>query len=131
MKKILIIDDSETFVKILSDYLPEDRYMVLSAENGKVGLQKIKEEKPDLIILDMLMPEMGGWDFLQEINKEDGESRTPILIASQTSEMDKVSKEIELSVQAGVKGYIVKADESLESILRKIDKTFEEEEKGE
>ena len=56
MKKILIIDDDDVFVKTLSDSLSKEKYIVVRAQDGEDGLEKIGKEKPDIIILDLIMP---------------------------------------------------------------------------
>ena len=122
MKKILIIDDDTVFSKTLSDYLPQEKYTVVTATNGKEGLEKINSEKPDLVLLDMSMPEMNGIEMLKEINKEG--LRVPILIASQVSQMEVISKGIEEGFEAGVKGYILKSSETPEMIVKTIEKTL-------
>ncbi|MBU1557693.1 response regulator transcription factor [Patescibacteria group bacterium] len=122
MKKILIIDDDATFRKTLSDSLSPDKYIVSTAVNGKDGLEKIKNDKPDLIILDISMPEMGGIELLQNLKEES--INVPILIASQLSQIEVVSESIETGVNIGVKGYILKASESLDMIIQTIEKTL-------
>lgn len=122
MKKILIIDDDATFRKTLSDSLSPDKYIVSTAVNAKDGLEKIKNDKPDLIILDISMPEMGGIELLQNLKEES--INVPILIASQLSQIEVVSESIETGVNIGVKGYILKASESLDMIIQTIEKTL-------
>ncbi len=123
MKKILIIDDDEIFVKTLTDSLSSEKYTVSSAVNGKDGLEKIDKEKPDLIILDMSMPEMNGIEFLKNLkNSDKGMPNIPILIASQVSQAEVMSKSLEEGFEVGVKGYILKSSESLEMIKQTIEK---------
>jgi len=124
MKKILIIDDNASFRKTLSDVLISKNYHVSNALNGIEGLEKIDKEKPDLIILDISMPEMGGIEFLEKINQEG--PHIPILIASQVSQIDTVSESLAKGVSVGVKGYILKSSESFETILQTIEKTLKE-----
>ena len=61
-KKILIIDDTEFMTKLISDILKNAGYDVVSASDGKQGIQKVREEKPDLVILDVIMPGMDGYE---------------------------------------------------------------------
>ncbi|MEW6375297.1 MAG: response regulator [Thermodesulfobacteriota bacterium] len=68
-KTILIVDDEKELCKILSDSLSQDRYRVLVAFNGKIALQLVKEEKPDLILLDIKMPRMNGIEVLKKVKK--------------------------------------------------------------
>ncbi len=120
LKKILIIDDDKIFSKVLKDAftsIADNDYIVVIAHDGEEGFEKAKEEKPDLIILDLMMPKVGGIDFLKKMKEHDGAISIPILISSQISDIEKISEGIEL----GIKGYIVKADYSLESIIKQVE----------
>jgi DNA-binding NtrC family response regulator len=68
-KTILIVDDEKDLCTILSDSLSRDRYRVVTAFNGKMGLQLVEKEKPDLILLDIKMPGMDGIEVLRKIKK--------------------------------------------------------------
>ncbi len=68
-KTILIVDDEKDFCTVLSDSLSRDRYRVITAFNGKMALQLVKKEKPDLILLDIKMPGMDGIEVLRKIKK--------------------------------------------------------------
>lgn len=123
MKKILIIDDDLLFARTLADALTAKRYNVSLAKDGEEGL-KIKEaESPDLILLDLRMPKMGGLEFLKAIqakSQSKGFLPTPILILSNLAGSDTISEGIAL----GVRGYIVKSDESIEEIVLDVEKTL-------
>jgi CheY-like chemotaxis protein len=125
MKKILIIDDDDVFAKTLSDSLSKEKYIVVRAQDGEDGLEKIEKEKPDIIILDLIMPKMGGLDFLKALKKKGGNQKIPILISSQLSKMKDISEGVVLGMDVGVKGYIVKASESMEMIVKNIERTLE------
>jgi two-component system chemotaxis response regulator CheY len=117
-KKILIVDDDKTFQKTLSDKLISLNYDVVSAYDGKDGLNKVNSEKPDLILLDVTMPEIGGIDFLKRFQLEKIETeRTPVLILTNLANMDTLSQGIAL----GIRGYIIKSDESLEGIASNVE----------
>lgn len=73
-KKILVVDDEPELVEMLKFRLEANNYAVVTAFNGKQGLEKAKKEKPDLIILDIMMPEMDGTAMAQVL-KEDAETR--------------------------------------------------------
>jgi CheY-like chemotaxis protein len=126
MKKILIIDDDEIFTKTLTDSLPKEKYAVVHAKDGEDGLVKMEKENPDIIILDLVMPKMGGLQFLEALNKKGGSHNIPILISSQLSQMKDISEGVTLGMDVGVKGYIVKASESMEMIIKNIERTLGE-----
>lgn len=67
MKKVLVIDDELTFGEIVKDYLDEMGFQTLIATNAKTGLKLVQKERPDLILLDVLMPEIGGLECLRRI----------------------------------------------------------------
>lgn len=125
MKKILIIDDDQVFAKTLQDFLSKDKYETVHASNGEDGLALIDAIRPDLIILDLLMPKMGGMEFLEELRKKNLETEIPILISSQLSKIEDISKAIVAGIDVGVKGYIIKASENLDMIVSEINKTLE------
>ncbi len=123
-KKILIIDDDKIFSKVLKDSLClEGGYIVFNAYDGEEGLEKAKKEKPDLIISDLMMPKVGGIEFLKKLNMESDLSNTPVLISTQVPDMDKISEATSL----GVKGYIIKANYSLDEIVKQVNDILKEE----
>ena len=65
--KLLLIDDDPSLVNLLSDYLSGEDYQVIAANDGRAGLRLLYEERPDLVILDVTMPEMNGWDALKRL----------------------------------------------------------------
>lgn len=120
MKKILVIDDDMTFVAMIKAALDPKRYTVASAGNGVEGLEKMKEYKPDLILLDIMMPKMDGMEFLKQVNEKYGEGTTPVLITSNISSLEKISEGVSL----GIRGYFIKSNESLQGIVGIIDEVF-------
>ncbi len=124
MKKILIVDDDEVFVKVLTDSLSKDDYEVTHMPNGEEGLKEMERSKPDIIILDLLMPKMGGLQFLEELKKRKEKNRIPILISSQLSKMKDVSDAVTSGIDVGVKGYFIKSSQNIEMIIKNIKNTL-------
>lgn len=120
MKKVLVIDDDMTFVTLMKASLDPSKYTVTSAGNGEEGLKQIEESKPDLILLDVMMPKMDGIEFLTQMNEKYGSGSIPVLITSNISSMEKISEGISL----GIRGYFVKSNESLQGISEIIDGIF-------
>lgn len=119
-RKILIIDDDKIFSKVLKDSLckrKERECVVVNAYDGEEGLKKAREEKPDLIISDLMMPKVGGIEFVKKLKLEKDLSNIPILISTQVSDIDKISE----ATLLGVNGYIIKANYSLDSIVKQVD----------
>jgi len=114
-KRILIVDDDPDVLKLVSFRLNQAGYETVTASNGTEGLQKIASAKPDLIVLDVIMPGMDGYTFMKEV-KSSGTSRgIPIIMLTAK---DKLKEIFEME---GVKEYIVKPFETGE-LLDKIGK---------
>jgi len=122
MKKILVIDDSPFYAKLMGDKLPKKDYEVLVAHDGEEGLKMVEEKKPDLILLDLAMPKLDGIGFLKRAQADQGPIKIPVLIFSNSNDLDKVSEGVAL----GVKGYIVKSLETLETIVDSVRNALEE-----
>ncbi|MBN2093829.1 MAG: response regulator [Candidatus Zambryskibacteria bacterium] len=122
MKKILVIDDDQFFAKTLEKALPAEKYELLVAEDGEVGLEKLKSEKPDLIILDLMMPKLDGTAFLRKLQESKDLPKVPILVSSNLSSVKKISDVMSM----GAVGYVIKSDESLQSIAQDIERVIGE-----
>lgn len=120
MKKVLVIDDDMTFVATMKAALDPKKYTVTSAGNGEEGLKEVEASRPDLILLDIMMPKMDGLEFLKQMNGKFGNAMIPILITSNVSSLEKISEGVSL----GIQGYFVKSNESLKSIIEMVDRTF-------
>ncbi len=103
-KTILIIDDSNTNLVLLESLFKRNGYLVNSASNAKEGLETLEKEPPDLIYLDLVMPEVDGFDFIRMLRKNSKWKDIPVVILSAVNEEDVISKSIEL----GVKDYLTK-----------------------
>lgn len=110
-KKILIVEDEANIRELLRLYLEREGYTVLEAENGVEGIKKWKSEKPDMLLLDVMMPVMDGWAVCREIRAE---SDVPIIMLTAKGETaDRVS-----GLEMGADDYIVKPLEMPEVIAR-------------
>lgn len=119
-KKILVIDDEPQFVQVLKVRLEANGYGVVTAGDGIAGLETWKKEKPDLIILDIMMPELDGYSFVQDSKTNPDLNPCPIIVLTAKPGFDEIFK-IE-----GVKDYIVKPFNDKE-LLEKIRKYLGEE----
>ena len=110
-KKILIVEDEANIRELLRLYLEREGYTVLEAENGVEGIKKWKSDKPDMLLLDVMMPVMDGWEVCKEIRAE---SDVPIIMLTAKGETaDRVS-----GLEMGADDYIVKPLEIPEVIAR-------------
>ena len=100
-RKILLIDDDIIFFQTLSIYMRPTCYEILYAQNGKEGLTKAEEEPPDLVLLDVMMPGMSGWDVCKILREN---SKIPIIMLTAKSEETDVLR----GFQLGVDDYVIK-----------------------
>jgi DNA-binding response OmpR family regulator len=110
-KKILVVDDEKRLVSLVAEYLQQSGYRVVSAYNGKEALDIARQEKPDLIILDLMMPEMNGYEFMQAHRKE---MDTPIiLLTARVEDEEKV-----IGLELGADDYVTKPFRPRELVAR-------------
>ncbi len=114
-KKILLIDDSSVNNLLLQNILEDEKFTVLVAFSGKEGLNMIKEEKPDLILLDIMMPRMDGMEVLEKIVSDDATKDIPVIML--TAKID--SADQKASIEMGAVDYINKPVD-IDNILEKI-----------
>lgn len=79
-RKVLVIDDEPGIIEIVEANLEGDGFEVISASNGKEGLEKIKSEQPELVVLDVMMPEMDGWEVLRSLEKDEDTAGLPVIM---------------------------------------------------
>ena len=79
-RKILVIDDEPGIIEIVETNLEGDGFTVISASNGKEGLEKIKSEAPELVVLDVMMPEMDGWEVLRQVEQDPDTAGLPVIM---------------------------------------------------
>ena len=116
MKKIVLIEDEQILLKAMSVELLSAGLQVVSASNGEAGLALVKKELPDLVLLDLVMPKMSGFDVLKEL-KTDGHTKSiPVIILSNLGQDDDIKKGMAL----GAADYYVKASTDLSDISKKI-----------
>jgi len=121
-KTILVVDDKERLRTMLKSYLQQEGFRVVTASTGRDALFKAREEKPDLIILDLMMPEMDGHEFMRQHHRE---TDTPIIIlTAKVEETDRV-----LGLELGADDYVTKPFSMRElaarirAVLRRAGKT--------
>lgn len=114
-KKILFIDDEPDLVKMVTMRLEANDYEVLAAADGQEGLEKARSEKPDLILLDILMPKKDGYAFVKEAKGDESLKRIPIVVLTAKPGMK------DLFAIEGIKDYILKPFDN-QDLLSKIKK---------
>lgn len=104
MARVLIVDDSPTEVYILKNMLEKSGFQTLTANSGEEGVKKAREEKPDLILMDVVMPGLNGFQATRQISRDPETSAIPIIIVTtKDQETDKV-----WGLRQGAKDYITK-----------------------
>ncbi|MDQ3099038.1 MAG: response regulator [bacterium] len=117
MKKIiLIIEDEELMVRMYSKLFSFEGYAVASSTDGEHGLKKAKEENPDLIILDIMMPKMNGLEVLEALKSNPSTKDIPVVILTNLGN-DETLKQ---SLQLGAVGYLVKSQVTNETLVDEI-----------
>ena len=110
-KKILLVDDEPEIVEICHDYLKASGYDVVTAKDGRQGLASVRRERPDLVVLDLMLPEMNGLDVLREIRRE---NNVPIiLLTARVEETDKL-----IGLELGADDYMTKPFSPRELVAR-------------
>lgn len=112
VEKVLVVDDEPSIVTLLKFNLEKAGYVVITASDGKMGIEKAMEEKPDLIVLDLMLPGMDGMDVCKTLRQE--KVKTPILmLTARDDEFDKV-----LGLELGADDYLTKPFSPREVIAR-------------
>ena len=115
IRKILLVDDSKTELHFLSDILSKRGYQVRTAENGEEAMRRLGEERPDLILMDVVMPGQNGFQLTRSITRDPRFAGVPVIMCtSKNQETDKV-----WGMRQGARDYIVKpvnADELITKI---------------
>lgn len=106
MTKIAIIEDDQAISQMYRIKFESEGFTVETAENGKLGLELIKNMMPDIVLLDLMMPEMGGDEMLQKLRQQDWGKDIPVIILTNMGEQE-VPEGVS---QLGVKKFILKAD---------------------
>ena len=119
-KKILFIEDESALQKNLSDLFSQEGYETISALDGEIGLSLAKNKKPDLILLDLILPKASGFDVLKNLKEDKDAKNIPVIVLTNLESMGDIEKALAL----GATTYLVKSSYSLDEILEKVKKTL-------
>jgi DNA-binding response OmpR family regulator len=118
-RKILVVDDEADILSFLELVLKERGYDVLTASGGRDAIEKARAAHPDLVLLDIMMPQMDGWEVLKLLRLDDGTAQIPVaMVSARTDPKDRVQ-----GLQEGAVDYICKPF-ALEDLLGKVDAIF-------
>ncbi|MBC7081614.1 MAG: response regulator [Thermoplasmatales archaeon] len=126
MKKILVVDDEKEIVELVENML-KDKYIVIKAYNGEECIKKARKEMPNLILLDIMMPEMDGWETLKKLKEDEKLKNIPVsmLTALPLTPLDAKDKPLDK-----IENYIVKPF-TKKTLQKKIEEIFEKEKEAE
>ncbi|MBI5530524.1 MAG: response regulator [Candidatus Doudnabacteria bacterium] len=116
--KILLAEDDRFLIKVLRLKLIKAGFEVLSAVDGEEAAQKILAEKPDLVLLDIIMPKKNGFEVLAELRNNPDVKDIPVIILSNLGQ----DKDVEQGKKLGATDYLIKTDLSLEEVVEKVNK---------
>jgi DNA-binding response OmpR family regulator len=123
--KILLIEDDAFLVEMYTTKFELEGFEVISAEDGKKGLELSFKEKPDIILLDILMPKMDGFAVLESLKKDKSTINIPVVLLTNLGQKDDVKKGFE----KGAVGYLIKAHFMPSEVVDKIKKILKESKK--
>jgi DNA-binding response OmpR family regulator len=113
-RKILLVDDSETVLMMERMILQKESYQVVMARDGKEGIAKAVETKPDLILMDVVMPKMNGFEAVKWLRQREETKSVPIVMVTTQTEMESM----EAGYVSGCNDYVIKPIDSLELLTK-------------
>ena len=117
---IIFIEDEAALQKTFGDILKSEGFEVIPALDGETGLNLVKKENPDLVLLDLILPKIHGLDVLKEMKQDENTKNIPVIVLTNIASIEEIDKALEL----GATTYLVKSDYSLEDVIAKVKKTL-------
>jgi DNA-binding response OmpR family regulator len=115
-KKILIIEDEDTLQRALLEFLEAEGFEAISASDGETGIEMVKKEKPDLVLLDIIIPKKDGYKVLAEIKKDPETKKIPVILLTNLESPEDIQRAFDL----GATTYLVKSNYKLEDVVNRI-----------
>ena len=115
-KKILLIEDEQLMIELLERKLAHEGYEVLVAKDGVEGLEKMREDRPDLILLDIVMPRMGGFEVMEEMAKDAELKTIPVIVISNSGQ----PVELDRAKRLGAKDWLIKTEFDPQEVIDKV-----------
>lgn len=115
-RKILIVEDDKFLRELMVRKLSNEGFEVIEAQDGEEGVRKMKETKPDLVLLDLILPEMDGFEVLAKKSQDEEIKKIPVVVLSNLGQREDIEKALSL----GAVDYIVKANMAPREIIEKI-----------
>jgi DNA-binding response OmpR family regulator len=115
-KNILVVEDDKILRELISQKLEKENYKISAAIDGEEGLKKVKEEKPDIVLLDLILPGIDGFEVLERIKQDPEINKIPVVILSNLGQKEEIEKGLKL----GATDYLIKAHFTLSEIVEKV-----------
>lgn len=115
-KKILLVEDEELIIDLLTKKLEREGYQVSIAKDGEEGLSMMKDAKPDLILLDIVMPKMGGFEVMEEMQKDEEFKKIPVIVISNSGQ----PVELDRAKKLGAKDWLIKTEFDPREVINKV-----------
>ena len=121
MKKILFIEDESALHKTIGEVLTQQGYEMISALDGEIGLRLAQTKKPDLILLDLILPKIDGFGVLKQLKENKKTKDIPVIVLTNLEGM----QDVERAIKMGASTYLVKSNYDLEEVVEKIKNAFD------
>lgn len=119
-KSILIVEDDEFFRELLRKKFLASGFSIIEATNGEEGIDMAKQKKPDLIILDLLLPNIDGFEVLSKVKANPDTSSIPVIIVSNLGQQEDVERGLKL----GAADYLIKSQFDIDQVVGKAENTL-------
>ncbi len=118
MKTILLIEDESALQKTIGDALLQEGFQTLSALDGEAGLRLAQEQHPDMILLDLILPKVNGFEVLKSLKEHKETQNIPVIVLTNLESMEDIQKALDL----GATTYLVKSNYTLQELVEKVQK---------
>lgn len=115
-KSVMVVEDEPSLAKTISSKLTKSGYVVISAKNGQLALDLCRKQRPDIIVLDLVMPLVSGYEVLEQVKSQ---SDAPIVIISTNLDQE---RDEQLATDLGADAYLSKTNTTLGQLVRTVDK---------
>jgi len=116
MKKVLLIEDEVNLQKTIGEVLRQEGFELIEAADGEAGINLAKSEKPDIVLVDLILPKKNGFEVIEELKRDPETENIKIIVLTNLGSSADVEKALEL----GATTYLVKANYALEDIVKKV-----------
>ena len=115
-KKILLVEDEKLMIELLEKKLTQEGYEVSVAKDGVEGIEKMRKASPDIVLLDIIMPRMGGFEVMETMAKDDELKKIPLIVISNSGQ----PVELDRAKRLGAKDWLIKTDFDPQEVIDKV-----------